>query len=131
MPLDFAEPRKQGHEPAFGDYSAGDLGPLVNNTEEMRWKALMALTKVHLDTVEAGGEDTRELRAETGLLIFALGLAPQPQTSGHVTGPINVDCPQCKVPAGRRCVALASGDPIGHHHRARERRAAQARGAAA
>lgn len=131
MPLDFAEPRRPASAPVSVDYSAGDLGPLVNNTEEMRWKALMALTKTHMDAARAAGEDSRELRAETGMLMFALGLADPPQTSGHVTGPINVDCPQCKVPAGRRCVALASGDPIGHHHRARERRAAQARGAAA
>jgi hypothetical protein len=98
-----------------------ELGPLQKLGEQTRWDALRAVAYVHGQRPE-----TPATIREAAELVFALGLAEMPETPTHVAGPINVACPQCAVPAGRRCISTTSGDDLGAHHRGRQRRAAEA-----
>jgi hypothetical protein len=114
MPLDFEQPRKQQTAPDDAG-AVLTLTPLSDAERVARTgRALAVLASYDADD-----------------LAPMLGLTDLPETGPNVSGPINVTCPQCRVPAGNRCVSMSSGDAIGHHHVARQRRAAQAKGAAA
>jgi len=109
MPSDYDKPRKQ-QPSAPDDYGAVlTLAPLGDAEREARTRRALAVLASY------GAEDLAPM----------LGLVDLPETGPHVTGPINVACPQCHVPAGRRCISTISGDDLGANHRGRQRRAAE------
>jgi hypothetical protein len=110
MPGDYEQPRKQ--QPAAPDDFGAvlTLTPLDATERDARTARALAVLRSY------GAEDLAPM----------LGLVDLPEAGPHVSGPINVACPQCAVPAGTRCISITSGDDLGAHHRGRQRRAAEA-----
>lgn len=108
LPLDYAEPRKEGGTVPH-EFNTEGLN-LLPVSEDVRWDARRALTLRHLK-----GEDF----TDNATVWLALGLASKP--AAGATGPMDVPCPTCAQPPGARCKSSGSGQLLQKPHRTRYR----------